>query len=47
MGYIDADDLSRLAEPMKKSTYGCYLLEIAQEELSEGKVPASSAKRSE
>jgi len=47
MGYIDADDLSRLAEPMKKSTYGRYLLEIAQEELSEGKVPASSAKRSE
>ncbi len=47
MGYIDADDLSRLAEPMEKSTYGRYLLEIAQEELSEGKVPASSAKRSE
>jgi glucose-1-phosphate thymidylyltransferase len=47
MGYIDADDLSRLAEPMKKSTYGRYLLEIAQEELPEGKVPVSSAKRSE
>jgi glucose-1-phosphate thymidylyltransferase len=32
MGYIDADDLSRLAEPMKKSTYGRYLLEIARDE---------------
>jgi glucose-1-phosphate thymidylyltransferase len=32
MGYIDADDLSRLAEPMKNSTYGRYLLEIARDE---------------
>jgi glucose-1-phosphate thymidylyltransferase len=32
MGYLDAEGLSRLAEPMKKSSYGRYLLEVAQEE---------------
>jgi glucose-1-phosphate thymidylyltransferase len=42
MGYLDADDLSRLAEPMKKSGYGRYLLEIVREDLLEGRVPAPS-----
>jgi glucose-1-phosphate thymidylyltransferase len=42
MGYLDADDLSRLAEPMKKSSYGRYLLEIVREDLFEGRVPAPS-----
>ncbi len=45
MGYLDADGLSRLAEPMKKSSYGRYLLEIVREELLEGRVPASPAER--
>ena len=43
MGYISARDLSRLAEPMEKSSYGQYLLEIAEEELFEGRVVASPA----
>jgi glucose-1-phosphate thymidylyltransferase len=38
MGYLDADDLLRLAEPMKKSSYGRYLLEIVREDLLEGGV---------
>jgi glucose-1-phosphate thymidylyltransferase len=42
MGYISADDLSRLAEPMKKSSYGRYLLEICQEDLVEGAFPFST-----
>jgi glucose-1-phosphate thymidylyltransferase len=45
MGYLDADGLSRLAEPMKKSSYGRYLLEIVREELLEGRIPASPAER--
>jgi glucose-1-phosphate thymidylyltransferase len=45
MGYLDADDLSRLAEPMKKSSYGRYLLQIVREDLFEGKAPASPAER--
>lgn len=28
MGYIDAEQLSRLAEPLRKSGYGTYLLEL-------------------
>jgi glucose-1-phosphate thymidylyltransferase len=44
MGYISAEDLSRLAEPMKKSSYGCYLLEIAEEALCEGRVSVSPAR---
>lgn len=28
MGYIDAEQLARLAEPMKKNSYGQYLLEL-------------------
>ncbi len=43
MGYIDAETLSRLAEPMKKSSYGKYLLAIAQEELPNGGAPISPA----
>ncbi len=31
MGFIDADQLQRLAEPLAKSTYGQYLLQIARE----------------
>lgn len=30
MGYIDADDVRRLAEPMRKSGYGDYLLRILE-----------------
>jgi glucose-1-phosphate thymidylyltransferase len=45
MGYLDAEGLSRLAEPMKKSTYGRYLLEIAQEELLDGRVSVPPAER--
>ena len=41
MGYISAEDLSRLAGAMKKSSYGRYLLEIAEEEPFEGRVPVS------
>jgi glucose-1-phosphate thymidylyltransferase len=43
MGYISSEDLTRLAGPMKKSSYGQYLLEIAEEALVEGRVPVSSA----
>jgi glucose-1-phosphate thymidylyltransferase len=32
MGYIDAEQMLRLAEPLKKSTYGRYLLELVEEE---------------
>jgi glucose-1-phosphate thymidylyltransferase len=32
MGYIDAEQVIRLAEPLKKSTYGKYLLELVNEE---------------
>jgi glucose-1-phosphate thymidylyltransferase len=32
MGYIDAEQVLRLAEPLKKSTYGQYLLELVEEE---------------
>ena len=45
MGYISADDLSRLAEPMKKSSYGRYLLEIVREDLLEEKAPDSPPER--
>ena len=45
MGYISADDLTRLAEPMKKSSYGKYLLEIAEEELFEVPVSPASVER--
>jgi len=33
MGYVSAEDLARLAEPMGKSSYGRYLLDLAEEEL--------------
>jgi glucose-1-phosphate thymidylyltransferase len=45
MGYLDAEGLLRLAELMKKSSYGRYLLEIAQEELLDGRVPVPPAER--
>src|SRR3712207_6569706 len=32
MGYIDAEQLERLAVPMKKSGYGQYLLELLSDE---------------
>ena len=32
MGYISLEDLSRLAEPMRKSSYGQYLLELVKDE---------------
>jgi glucose-1-phosphate thymidylyltransferase len=31
MGYIDADQLARLAEPLRKSGYGEYLLKVIEE----------------
>jgi glucose-1-phosphate thymidylyltransferase len=33
MGFIRADDLRRLAEPLAKSGYGRYLLRILEERL--------------
>jgi len=32
MGYIDAEQLARLAEPLRNSGYGQYLLDVLQEE---------------
>jgi hypothetical protein len=32
MGFISIDDLARLAEPLKKSTYGEYLARVIAEE---------------
>ncbi len=32
MGYIDAEQVARLAEPMKGSGYGRYLLELIESE---------------
>ena len=32
MGYIDAEQVIQLAEPLKKSTYGRYLLELVEEQ---------------
>jgi glucose-1-phosphate thymidylyltransferase len=37
MGYIDAEHLVRLAEPMKKNRYGQYLLELLTEMRDEGR----------
>ncbi len=45
MGYLDAEGLSRLAEPMKKSSYGRYLLEIAQEESLDARVSVPPVER--
>ena len=30
MGYIDADQVRRLAEPMKQNEYGQYLLDLVE-----------------
>jgi hypothetical protein len=32
MGYIDAEQVVRLAEPLKKNSYGRYLLEMIEDE---------------
>ena len=32
MGYIDAEQVTRLAEPLKKNSYGQYLLELVEDE---------------
>jgi glucose-1-phosphate thymidylyltransferase len=45
MGYLDAEGLSRLAEPMKKSSYGRYLLEVAQEESLDARVSIPPVER--
>jgi glucose-1-phosphate thymidylyltransferase len=37
LGYIDAEQLARLAEPVRKSEYGRYLLEILTETRGEGR----------
>jgi glucose-1-phosphate thymidylyltransferase len=31
MGYIDEDQLARLAEPLRKSGYGDYLMKVLEE----------------
>jgi glucose-1-phosphate thymidylyltransferase len=31
MGYIDAEQVTRLAQPLAKTAYGQYLLQLAQE----------------
>ena len=31
MGYIDAEQVTRLAEPLKKNAYGRYLLELVED----------------
>jgi glucose-1-phosphate thymidylyltransferase len=31
MGYIDAEQVSRLAQPLEKTTYGQYLLQMLQD----------------
>jgi hypothetical protein len=31
MGYIDAEQVTRLAQPLVKTTYGQYLLRMLQE----------------
>jgi glucose-1-phosphate thymidylyltransferase len=36
MGYVDAEQLQRLADPMKKNGYGRYLLELLAEARGEG-----------
>ena len=36
MGYVDAEQLQRLADPMKKNGYGRYLLELLAEKRGEG-----------
>ncbi len=36
MGYVTADDVRRLAEPMRKNSYGDYLLRMIDSELSGG-----------
>ncbi len=45
MGYIEAEDLLRLAEPMKKSSYGRYLLNLLEEERFADGVLGSSTER--
>ena len=45
MGYIGAEDLLRLAEPMKKSGYGRYLVDLLEEERFEGGVLGSPTER--
>jgi hypothetical protein len=32
MNYIDSDQLCKLADPMKKNSYGRYLLQIVERE---------------
>jgi glucose-1-phosphate thymidylyltransferase len=45
MGYIGAEDLLRLAEPMKRSGYGRYLVDLLEEERFEGGVLGSPTER--
>ena len=45
MGYIDAEQVIRLAEPLKKSTYGRYLLELVEEERPHLNEPYFGAER--
>jgi glucose-1-phosphate thymidylyltransferase len=33
LGYISAEELQRLAEPMKKNEYGQYLLQVLEEKI--------------
>jgi glucose-1-phosphate thymidylyltransferase len=45
LGYIGAEDLLRLAEPMKKSGYGRYLVDLLEEERFEGGLLGSPTER--
>ena len=36
MGYIEADQLRRVADPLRKSGYGDYLLRMLEDELDAG-----------
>ena len=36
MGYIGAEDVARIAAPMRKNSYGEYLLRMLEQEAAEG-----------
>jgi len=36
MGYIGAEDVARIAAPMRKNSYGEYLLRMLEQEAADG-----------
>src|SRR4029079_10310616 len=44
MGFIDSAQLVRLAEPLRKSSYGQYLLQIAREDRGRGRLSVPSCR---